>query len=271
MAVAVKGDAVYAEERQERVEALIAESGRVSVIDLAREFAVTSETVRRDLAQLEQRGLLRRVHGGAVASTNTSRAETDIVQRRDLNAAAKERIALAAMTFVPPSFSGAIAIDAGTTTGLFAEHIARWTPDAPHQVLVVITNSISIATIVSINTHVEVQLLGGRLRGITGAAVGTSTLAQLARLRPDIVFIGTNGVHAEFGFSTPDDDEAAVKCALTRGARRTIALVDASKLGEVALVRFADLSDIDTLITDGELSSALAAALTEADVEVLVA
>jgi DeoR family fructose operon transcriptional repressor len=262
---------MYAEERLIRVERIVADSGRVAVADLAREFDVTTETVRRDLAQLEGRGILRRVHGGAVAASNSSRLEESVSQRRDRNADAKARIALAAMRLIPSSFSGAIAIDAGTTTGLLAEHIARWRPDAAHQTLVVITNSIPVASTISDNSDVEVHLLGGRLRGITSAAVGASTLAQLSRMRPDIAFIGANGVHAEFGLSTPDQEESAVKTALTRGARRAVAMVDASKLGEETLVSFADLGDLDTLITDVKPAPDLAAALRRAEVEVMVA
>jgi len=262
---------MYAEERQDHLERLVVESGRVAVADLAREFDVTTETIRRDLAQLESRGILRRVHGGAVAASNSSRIEESVADRRDRNADAKLRIAEAAMQLIPSSFSGAVALDAGTTTGLLAEHIARWRPDAAHQTLVAITNSIIIATIISENPDVEVHLLGGRLRGITSAAVGTSTLTQLSHLRPDIAFIGANGLHAQFGLSTPDQEESAVKTALTRGARRAVALVDASKLGQETLVSFADLGDIDTLITDAAPAADLGAALREAEVEVLVA
>lgn len=262
---------MYAAERHDHIGSLIARDGRVVVTDLAGSLGVTTETIRRDLAHLELRGIAQRVHGGAVAASKSSRAEESIAQRRDRNSRAKSRIARAAMDLVPSSFSGAIALDAGTTTGLLAEHLTRWRPDAPHQSLVVITNSLSVAGLVSENPDIEVQLLGGRLRGITSAAVGTSTLAQLARLRPDIAFIGANGVHAEFGLSTPDDEESAVKSALTRGARRAVALVDASKLGESTLVSFADLDEIDTLITDGAPDQALATALDDAGVEVTVA
>lgn len=262
---------MYAEERQDRVERLVAETGRVSVVDLAREFDVTSETVRRDLAQLEMRGVLRRVHGGAVAASMASRLEESVPSRLGRNADAKERIAAAAMTLIPASFSGSIAIDAGTTTGRLAENLARWRPAAAHQALVVITNSVRIALTVAENPEIEVNLLGGRLRAITSAAVGSTTLAQLARLRPDIAFIGANGVHAEFGLSTPDEEESAVKTALTLGARRAVALVDGTKLGQEALVRFAGLADLDTLITDGSPAPDLSTALESAGVEVTAA
>lgn len=96
-------------------------------------------------------------------------------------------------------------------------------------------------------------------------------MKQLDNLRPDIAFVGTNGVHPDFGFSTPDAQEAAVKSAIVRSARRVIALADASKLGEEALVRFAALDEIDALITDTAPEGALAEALRQAGTEVVSA
>lgn len=262
---------MYAEERQQHIEGQLAEAGRVAVIDLARTFDVSSETVRRDLDQLEARGVLRRVHGGAVSAARISRVEESVAARTDRNSDAKERIALAAMTLIPSTFTGAISIDSGTTTSRLAQHLRDWQPAASAGSLTVITNSISIAAIVSENPHIEVQLIGGRLRGITGAAVGSATLAQLSGIRPDIAFLGANGVHADFGFSTPDPDEAAVKSALTRGSRRAIALVDASKLGIETLMSFASLSEVDTIITDHSPDDDLTLALERADVETVIA
>ncbi|MGV8859294.1 DeoR/GlpR family DNA-binding transcription regulator [Rhodoglobus sp.] len=262
---------MYAEERQQHIEGKLAVAGRVAVIDLARTFDVSSETVRRDLDQLEARGVLRRVHGGAVSAARVSRIEESVAQRTDRNSDAKERIAQAALALIPSNFSGAISIDGGTTTSRLAQHLVNWVPATSESTLTVITHSISIAAIVSENPHIDVQVIGGRLRGITGVAVGATTLDQLASIRPDISFLGANGVHADFGFSTPDPDEAAVKSALTRGSRRAIALVDASKLGIEALMSFASLSDVDTIITDHSPDDELTLALEHADVETVIA
>ncbi|KII26526.1 D-beta-D-heptose 1-phosphate adenosyltransferase, partial [Arthrobacter sp. AK-YN10] len=107
--------------------------------------------------------------------------------------------------------------------------------------------------------------------GLTQAAVGQSTVEAALRLRPDIAFIGTNGLHAGFGLSTPDPEEAAVKAAFVTSARRVVALADSSKLDTETLVQFATLKDVDTLITDNEPPADLAAALAEAGVDVVVA
>jgi len=262
---------MYAEERQQHIEGQLADAGRVAVIELARTFNVSSETVRRDLDQLEARGVLRRVHGGAVSAARISRAEESVAARTERNSDAKERIATAAMALIPSNFSGAISIDGGTTTGRLAQHLLTWKPETSEGSLTVITHSISIASTVSENPHIEVQIIGGRLRGLTGAAVGASTLDQLSGIRPDITFIGANGVHADFGFSTPDPDEAAVKSALTRGSRRAVALVDGSKLGIETLMSFASLSDVDTIITDRSPEADLTLALEHAAVETVIA
>jgi DeoR family fructose operon transcriptional repressor len=101
--------------------------------------------------------------------------------------------------------------------------------------------------------------------------VGTATLTALDTLRPDLAFIGANGVSEEFGLSTPDPAEAAVKSAIVRAARRTVLVADQAKFGVESFVRFAHLADIDILVTDAAPGAELAAALAAADVEVWTA
>ena len=96
-------------------------------------------------------------------------------------------------------------------------------------------------------------------------------MRQIDALRPDVAFVGANALSAEFGLSTPDAEEAAVKRAMVASARRVIAVVDSSKLGDESLTRFALLSEIDVLVTDARPETDLAAALAADDVEVWVA
>jgi len=262
---------VFAEERQLVISALVAEQGRITVADLATRFGITPETVRRDLDALESTRQLRRVHGGAVAIDRVSMSERSLEERQGQRQGEKSRIAAAAAAMIPASPTGSILLDAGTTTEILADRLATWTPQAPGDQLLVITNAIPIAFKLSGNDQIQLHILGGRVRGLTRAVIGAGTTEQLDALRPDIAFVGTNGVDAEFGFSTPDTAEAAVKKAIVRSARRVVALADSSKLGEKTLVRFAVLGDIDTLITDAPPSAELAAALAAADVEVVIA
>ncbi|MCB5272910.1 HTH-type transcriptional repressor GlcR [Arthrobacter sp. SO5] len=267
---------MFAEERQQLIVGLISASGRASVTELADRFRITTETVRRDLATLEAVGTVRRVHGGAVSPDRFSTTEESILERTVQRQPEKIRIAEAALALIPQGRAGSILIDAGSTTealaGLLATRTAATAAStAPDAELVVITHSLPIATRLSGEPGIALHLLGGKVRGITQAAVGQSTVEAARRIRPDIAFIGTNGIHAAFGLSTPDPEEAAVKAAFVQSARRIVVLADASKLDAETLVQFASLKDLDTLITDTKPGQDLADALAEAGVEVVVA
>lgn len=257
---------MYAMERQQLIERMLAAHGRVAVVDLASRFDVTTETVRRDLAVLEETGVLRRVHGGAVSAERVSTAEPSVAERSQRHSAAKERIARRALAALPGG-AGSIYVDAGTTTAAFAEAlIARSAPSG----LEVVTHSMTIAHSLAGASGIGLTAIGGRVRGLTAAAVGSDTVAAISRLRPDVAFLGTNGIARDAGLTTPDPDEAAVKRAVVAGARRVILLVDADKFDSELLVSFADLSDLDVVVTDREPDEELARALREADVEVWI-
>ncbi len=262
---------MFAEERQEKIAEMVATRSRVTVTELADLFRITAETVRRDLAGLENVRRLRRVHGGAVALDRLSMSEPSLSERQSQHQEEKTRIAAAAAALIPSTRTGSVILDSGTTTALLAEHLAGWTPPGPGDELLVITNAVPIAHRLSANPALQLEILGGRVRGLTSAIVGATAIDRLEALRADIAFVGANGVHEEFGFSTPDSVEAAVKTAIVRSARRVVALADSSKLGEETLVRFATLREIDTLITDAAPSEGLAAALAAADVELVIA
>ncbi|MGY4541661.1 DeoR family fructose operon transcriptional repressor [Arthrobacter sp. UYNi723] len=267
---------MFAEERQQKIAELVAGTGRVSVTMLAERFRITTETVRRDLATLETTGTVRRVHGGAVAADRFSTTEESIIERTIQRPDQKMRIAQAALALIPQATSGSILLDAGSTTEALADLLSRRAAVEPSAggtgaELVVITHAVPIAAKLSSAPGIALQILGGRVRGLTQAAVGQSTVEAAQRMRPDIAFIGTNGIHPTFGLSTPDPEEAAVKAAFVHSAHRIVVLADSSKLDAETLVQFASLKDLDTLITDSEPSPELAAALSEAGVDVVIA
>ncbi|MFJ3958057.1 DeoR/GlpR family DNA-binding transcription regulator [Arthrobacter sp. NPDC090010] len=259
---------MFAEERHTAVVELLSAHGRVTVTELAQRFAITPETVRRDLATLEELGALRRVHGGAVAPDHSSTTESSVPERLATHSEQKQRIAAAALSLLPRGTASVI-LDAGTSTEALARLIAQRPEGSPE--LLVLTNSIPIAAILSSAPGVALHFLGGRVRGVTQAAVGAGTVAELQDLRPDIAFLGTNGIQAGFGLSTPDPEEAAVKAAFVQAAGRVVVLADASKLDAGSLVRFATLDQMDTLVTDGELSAELSDALSTAEAEAIQA
>jgi DeoR family fructose operon transcriptional repressor len=255
---------MYAEERQQAIARLVTQRGRMSVNQLAREYDVTTETVRRDLSTLERMGLVRRVHGGVVPSSSLSLIEAGLRERDQVNTERKERIARAALELLPPP-GGTILLDAGTTTSRLASLLP------PDHSLTVVTHGVPIAARLAGQRQIDLRLLPGRVRRTTQAAVGADTVEVLSHLRVDVAFLGTNGVTSEHGLTTPDPEEAAVKRALIASGRRVVALADASKFGVETAVRFAAPGEIDVLVTDSDVSSTDRRALTKAGIEVVVA
>jgi DeoR family transcriptional regulator, fructose operon transcriptional repressor len=253
---------MYAEERRQLIAARARLDGRVEVAALAAELAVTTETVRRDLTDLEHRGLLRRVHGGAIP-VERLRSEPDVAERAVRQAGEKARIAAAALAELPEG--GTIVLDAGTTTGALA---ALLPTDRP---LTVVTNAVTIALTVSTRPNVELYLVGGRVRGRTLATVEDWALRTLDALAVDVAFVATNGLTLERGLTTPDPAEAAVKQALVRSGRRVVLLADHSKIGQDHFVRFAELQDIDRFITDAGIDPRDRDAFVAAGLEVELA
>ncbi|SIT72892.1 DeoR/GlpR family DNA-binding transcription regulator [Microbacterium sp. RU33B] len=258
---------MYATERQDLIEQRLNEDGRVSVIELAQSFDVTTETIRRDLAHLEGIGTLRRVHGGAVPRERASTTEPSLTDRLQRHGAAKSAIAVRALSALDTSV-GSVYFDAGTTTGAVAARLASRSTGSPVEV---VTHALTLAQVLAGVPGVSLSVIGGRIRGLTAAAVGSDTVRAIESLRPDVAFLGANGLSAGFGVSTPDPDEAAVKSAIVRAARRVVLVTDAEKLGRELLVSFAPLNAIDVLVTDAAPEPVLADALAEAGVEVWLA
>ncbi|MGY4708247.1 DeoR/GlpR family DNA-binding transcription regulator [Mycolicibacterium sp. CBM1] len=255
---------MYPEERQQAIAAQVLAQGRASVAELAVAYDVTTETVRRDLAVLDRAGVVRRVHGGAVPVRALHVVEPDVDEREITRAEHKESIARAATEFLPLA-GASVLFDAGTTTARVASMLPA------DRELVVVTNSVPIAARLAPMPSVTLQLLGGRVRGLTQAAVGEPVLRSLDTMRVDIAFIGTNGISVRHGLSTPDSDEAAVKRAMVRCANYVVVLADSSKVGREEFVSFAPIERVDALVTDCEISPTDRHELTEAGVEVVLA
>jgi DeoR family fructose operon transcriptional repressor len=249
-------------QRHEYVLRQLAQLGRVEAAVLAEELRVSMESIRKDLTTLEARGLLRRVHGGAIPVGDLA-AEPAVLERTSFMAE-KEAIARAAVRHLPPA-GGSIIVDAGSTTMRFA----RCLP--PDRELLAYANALPIGQALAQNDVIELWMMGGSIRRQTLAAVGPSAIRQLRSVNVDVAFLGTNGISFVRGLTTPDPDEAAVKGAMGDAARRRILLADHSKIGEVRLHHHADLSEIDLLITDDGIDPADHRRLTEAGISVEIA
>lgn len=253
---------MQAEDRRQLIIDELRRRGRVSVSRLADMYDVTPETVRRDLIELEQRGELRRTHGGAVASERI-RLEPAVTERAGHMAEEKARIAGAALSLLPDD-GGTVLLDAGTTTGALVE---RFPADRR---LTVVTNAVAHALRLATFPNVTVIVVGGRLRPTTLANVDDLAVGALRELRVDVAFVATNGLTAR-GCTTPDPAEAAVKRAIVAAADRAVLLVDHTKLGEDHFVRFAELADLDVVITDSDADPEDLVPLKAADLDVVLA
>jgi DeoR family fructose operon transcriptional repressor len=241
---------MYPEERQAQIVALARAEGRVDVSGLAARLDVTTETVRRDLTSLERQGVLRRVHGGAVPVERLG-FDPAVAIRESVLTTEKEAIAKAALDEVPEE--GTIAFDAGTSTLRLAEILPVG------RELTVVTNSLPHAVLLAARPGLTVHIVGGRIRSRTLATADEAAQDFMRHLFVDVAFVGTNGVSVEHGLTTPDRSEAATKRALIAAARRTVVLADHTKFGADQFASFADLPDVDTIITDTGLDADLAA------------
>ncbi|WP_017595863.1 DeoR/GlpR family DNA-binding transcription regulator [Nocardiopsis potens] len=253
---------MYGEERRQAILGRARDEGRVEVAALAGAFDVTYETVRRDLTLLERQGVLRRVHGGAIPIERLG-FEPALPQRDTVMTEEKERIAEAALAELPEE--GTVLLDAGSTTRRLAERLPA------DRELTVVTNSLPIAAAVSARPNLTPLLIGGQVRPRTQAAVGPWAARLLEQTYVDVGFIATNGVSAERGLTTPDTSEAETKRLMVRAARRTVLLADRTKVGNDQFARFADLADVDCLITDGGLDRGVADELEAAGPRVVLA
>jgi DeoR family fructose operon transcriptional repressor len=258
-AVGPAADVQHQARRHQLILRKLRTEGQVRAVDLAQDLGVTHETIRKDLLLLDGRGLLRRVHGGALPVDALSYEPS--VATRTAFSAEKRRIAAAAAELVP--IEGAILLDAGSTTAALADNF----PTRSH--LTVITNTLPIALALLAHPNLSVHTVGGRVRATTMAEVDHWALRALLEVHVDVAFLGTNAFSIEHGLSTPDDSEAAVKGAMVAAARRRILLADHSKLGRTAVFRYADLASIDVLVTDTGMADKDAEALARHGLEVI--
>ncbi|MFF3562637.1 DeoR/GlpR family DNA-binding transcription regulator [Streptomyces sp. NPDC002574] len=235
------------DERQHRILALVRQSGQVEVTVLASDFKVAPETIRRDLSELERRGLVRRTHGGAYP-VESAGFETDLARRETHHVESKRRIAAAAVKLLGEAET--VFVDEGYTQQLLA---ALLPADRP---LTVVTASLPTAAAIAQSSETTVLLLGGRVRGRTLATVGSWATQMLSSFVIDLAIMGANGISRDFGLTTPDPVVADVKAQAVRSARRRVLVGIHTKFGVSSFCRFAEIGDFETVVTDTGLPAA---------------
>jgi DeoR/GlpR family transcriptional regulator of sugar metabolism len=252
-------EATLSTERHDQILEYLEHAGSATVGELVDRFGVTGMTIRRDLAQLADQGLLRRFHGGAMLDRRRS-YEPPYVLRESRQREEKERIAKAAATFVTDGDS--VALDFGTTATEVARRLAA------RSNLSVVTANVRAALELAGTPSVRVLLSGGMLRGGEQSLSGREAEMVFERHFVDIAFFGAAGIDPDRGFTDYVPENVAVKQAMLASARRVIAIADSSKLGVVAFTAVAGLGDIDTLITTADPDDPVVKELADRGLEV---
>jgi len=242
------------EDRRRQIVELVEREGDVRVGDLSRRFEVSEVTIRKDLAELEERGVLHRTHGGASLAYK-SRFNLSFMEKERLNSESKMAIAEAALAFVDEG--DAVILDGGSTILALARRMKE-----RFRQLVVITCSMPIALELS-QTNWDVVLVGGQVRQHSLIMLGPVALRTLRDYQADKCFLGATGVTLERGYSTPNPQDAELKRGILHAATSSFVLTDSSKLGHPALVTYAQLDEVDMLITDSSAPASFVEAMTK--------
>lgn len=240
----------------------IAERGEVSLGELTERFQGSAATLRRDLTVLADQGLVVRTHGGAKAVGSI--AELPVALRDTRFQDAKRRIALATAVRIPRE-RHAVALSGGTTTTGVARELVN------HTDLTIVTNSLSIASLVSSYPRLKVIMTGGILRAQSLELVGVLAEGTFTAINVGTAILGADGVSASAGITTHDETEARTNHAMVAKAQRTIVVADGSKIGRAALAKMADVSDVSMLVTDDSADPVALQELRDAGVEVVLA
>jgi DeoR/GlpR family transcriptional regulator of sugar metabolism len=257
-----KESKLLAQERRQRIFKNIEASGVAAVRDLAQNFDVSTITIMRDLQELEQEGLIRRVHGGAISVRGAS-YEPPFSAREAQLSSAKQRIALKAVELITDGDS--IILDVGTT----ALEVARALKGKRN--LTVLVTNLRAALELANQPAIQIIVIGGKLRTSELSMVGHLAEQTLRTFQVDKAFIGVGGITLDHGLTEFNFDEAGTKRVMLERARQKIIVADHTKFGKVMLSQVAPLSAADLIVTTSELDEGFRRSLEEVGVKLLLA
>ncbi len=235
------------------VTAARAGAGQISVAESSERLGVARETIRRDLAILERQGVVRRHRGGAIL---TDRVPFELSLQGRRTSEPDERRAIAERVVADLPGEGAVLLDSGSMT----LEIATLIPNDSR--LLVVTNSVPVATLLARRERLSVLALPGRVRTVTQATVGAWAQRRLRDLHVDVAIVGANGVHPELGVTTTRPEEADIKRGMLLAARRRVLAVTASKFDATSFCHAADIADLDDIVTDDRIDPRTVAELS---------
>jgi DeoR family transcriptional regulator of aga operon len=245
-------DGMMAEERRTQILQIVRSAGRVKVNLLTKRFNTSAVTIRNDLNELHQRGLVLRSHGGAVLPDKILR-ESPVVERLKAYSDEKRRIGAMAVSLIRDGET--IILDSGTTTLEIARQMKKM------QGLQVITNGVNIAAELLDARDVQVFIVGGTVRGESASISGRFTEEMFDQFSADKLFLSGAGCDLDFGISGANLEETMVNRAMLRISREIILVADASKFSKRSMTRIAPFSEIDTVISDISLDEEIQARL----------
>ncbi len=248
-------------ERHQHIITKLKTEGNVKVLELCSELYVSSVTIRKDLKLLEDKELLFRTHGGGTVS-NPYTSDRPVNEKEKIKSDEKSRIGNAAACLIQPN--DCIIIASGTTVLSLAKNIH------PKGSLTVITAALNIATEMIHHSQIEVIQLGGILRKSSSSVTGIYAEKILEDFSCTKLFLGVDGIDAEFGLTTTNIMEAQLNRKMIETAQKTIVLADSSKFGKRGFGKICGLEDIEQIITDSGISKHMADTLKSMGIEVTI-
>ncbi len=252
-----------ASERHEQIARVLQATGRISVMALATQLAVSVVTVRNDLDLLERQGVLRRMRGGAIA-VRAARFERPAHLASESYTEEKTRIAAVAASLVRDGET--VIIDAGSTMVALARGLPRTLSD-----VVVVTSALDVALELEEHPGVKIVITGGTIRGRSRSLISPLALLLLRQINADVAFLSCAGVDPEKGFTNSNWEEAEVKHAMLAAAGRAVFLADHSKFGHVGTARITGLERADMMVSDTGLDPEAARALEAKGLRLILA
>jgi DeoR family galactitol utilization operon repressor len=242
-------------EREREIVRLLAEDPNVSVGHLSNSLGVSTVTVRSDLNNLAQKGVILRTRGGA-----TPAFHPNVIVRQNLRMEEKNRIAQAAADLVDDGDT--VMIEAGTTTALIAKYLLG------KRFVNIVTNSALILPFARINPGIHLTVVGGEFRPATESFVGPVAMAELERFHVRLAFVGTDGFSLEGGLTTHLVEGAEVVRKMAERSEEIVLVADSSKHGRIGFVHVLPVSRLSRLVTDTGLPAEAEAALEDAGIQV---
>jgi DeoR/GlpR family transcriptional regulator of sugar metabolism len=252
---------LYLEERRQEILRQVDQDGRVSVAALSQRLGVSEVTIRADLQALAERKLVVRTHGGAIPASG-GRYELALAMRRQHQVQEKSRIGEAGAALVADG--DAIFVDSSSTALAIVQHLKS------RRQLTIVTNSLAVAQELQNASQVSVVMPGGTLQNETASLIGIDGLEILRKFNIQKGFFGAHGLSLPEGLTDVSADEADVKRQLVAMCRQNIAVLDATKWGQVGLASFASLDDINLIITDAHAPTNLMEQVRSQGIEIIV-